>query len=281
MAENSLQLELAPEELIVPLKVSFGNAVYRVRHRLRPPAAEDWYAYDAALALAVEEVPLRENGDASPREPGYKLEVQSTEAAALLWERLARGIEGYSFAADAAWRELVPLAHKEAAVRALTLVAPSNHEPEIQKIAPSSAAPLSRAESRDASGGFPLEAEQIPVVLEAVVAGRAYPRLLHIFRPPSADDERLYRRLLAETLLVRGSRSARTLIPSRLRALCRFYDRLIVAAKGYCVHGQPPASSLQLQEHMDAWHKRVAVQTLFGDATETPERSVAPEEVMR
>jgi len=49
MTENA-QLELAPDELTVPLKVTLGNGVYRVRHRLRPPSAADWYAYDAALA---------------------------------------------------------------------------------------------------------------------------------------------------------------------------------------------------------------------------------------
>ena len=263
MTENA-QLELAPDELTVPLKVTLGNNVYRVRHRLRPPSAEDWYAYDAALAMAVEEVPMQspaahgsegaDSSRATASDTGYKLELQSTEAAALLWDRLARGIAGYSFAADANWRELVPLAHKEAAIRALTLVAPSNSN--FSSLSP--AAP--------AAGDFPLQAEQIPVVLEAVVAGRGYPRLVHIFRPPTADDERLYRRLLAETLLVRGARATRTLIPSRLRALCRLYDRLVLDSEGYCLKGQPLASSLQLKEHMDAWHKRVAVQTLFGDA---------------
>ncbi|MFQ5817977.1 MAG: hypothetical protein ACE5H2_08490, partial [Terriglobia bacterium] len=276
------------------LKVTLGNDIYHVRHRLRPPTAEDWFAYDAALAMAIEEVPLRPDGrpygpaqrGAEPTAPapagpaegptdsagaGYKLDLQSTEAAALLWDRLARGLDGYSlpaappglpaqagFAADAqtagrlpaTWHELVPLAHKEAAIRALTLVAPSNHG------------------SGEHAAAFPLQAEQVPVVLEAVVAGRAYPRLLHTFRPPTAEDERSYRRLLAETLFVRGSRTARTLIPSRLPALCRLYDRLILGVEGYALDGQLLASRDQVIQHMDAWHKRTAVQALFSDATE-------------
>lgn len=288
MTEN-YQLELAPSELVIPLKVTLGNAVYRVRHRLRPPAAEDWYAYDAALAMAIEEVPVRAEASvdaaaASANDgatPGYKLELRSIEAAALLWDRLARGIEGYRFAADAAWHELVPLAHKEAAIHALTLVAPVNYTMPAENPTPSPGAPLSRDESRDAWGEFPLQADQIPVVLEAIVAGRAYPRLVHIFRPPSAEDERSYRRLLAETLLVRGSRTTRTLIPARLRALCRLYDRLILSVEGYSIQGQPLASRDQLLQYMDAWHKRTAVQALFGDAQTNEGVPAALEESQR
>lgn len=295
MTENT-QLELAPAELLIPLKVSLGNSTYRVRHRLRPPTAEDWFAYDAALAMAVEEVPLREAAEASSDGAGYKLELRSVEAAALLWDRLAQSLEGYTFKAEADWHELVPLAHKEAAVRALTLVAPADsHSPtpcavsspdEISALSP--VAPLSRAcpepsrraETRDATVDFPLQAEQIPVTLEAIVAGRAYPRLVHIFRLPTADDERHYRRLLADTLIVRGRRAARTLIPSRLPALCRLYDRLILSVEGYCLQQQPLASRDQLLQHMDAWHKRTAVQALFGEAAASDAASVIREEVV-
>ncbi|MFQ5927412.1 MAG: hypothetical protein ACE5MH_08265, partial [Terriglobia bacterium] len=240
-----------------------------------------WFAYDTALALAIEEVPLRSDAQTGPHggrpsgraasgefapggaapaagaptdgvgngQAGYKLELRSVEAAALLWNRLACDIEAYSFTHDADWHELVPLAHKEAAIRALTLVAaqePGSGEP---------------------GAAFPLQAEQVVVVLEAVVAGRAYPRLVHTFRPPSAEDERGYRRLLAETLFVRGSRAPRTLIPTRLPRLVKFYDELILGVEGYTREGQPLASQEQAIQYMDAWHKRTAVQTLFGDAS--------------
>ena len=315
---NSKSLELAPAELFIPLKVTLGNQTYRVRHRLRPPSADDWFAYDAALAMAIEELPARNfdrevglHADLPAEtlaEASYKLELRSVEAAALLWDRLALGVEGYSLPtaesfeevpqacargasapeahqpragtsgghppgagvgslAQQSWASRVPLAHKEAAVRALTLVAPANYPG--GNISPSPVLALHGVAGTPAAG-FPLQAERVAVILEAIVAGFAYPRLIHSFRLPSADDERVYRRLLAETLIVRGSRATRTLIPSRLPALCRLYDRLILSVAGYTLHGQPITDRQALVANMDAWHKRTAVQTLFGDATESP-----------
>lgn len=292
-------LELAPVQLAIPFKVSLAGHSYRVRHFLRPPAPADWFAYEAALRMAVEELPPESDSDAPDSgapdsgEPGYRLEVRSTDAALELWHRLIRRVEGYRFASEPVtlsasaegysfpptsghgscpeqsrrisraespatnegasapegdWRSLIPLAHKEAAVRALTLVAP---------------APATLPGS--ANGHFPLLADEVPVVLEAALAGRAYPHLLHRFRPPSVADERIYRRLLAESLIVRGSRTPRTLIPARLPALVRLYDRLILSVAGYSLNGCPLSTPEDIARAMDAWHKRVAVQTLFGD----------------
>ncbi len=160
----------------------------------------------------------------------------------------ARGNPPRGFPDDSGtdWRELIPLAHKEAAVRALTLVAPA------------------QADAAGSSGFFPLAAEEVRVVLEAAANGAAYPRLAHRFRPPTVEAERRYRRLLADNVIVRGGRTPRTLLPARLPALTRLYDQLILGVEGYAINGRPPASRNQLLEHMDAWHKRVAVEALFG-----------------
>ena len=250
-SDNPKLLELAPAELIVPLKVSLAGRSYRLQHRLRPPAPPDWFAYEAALEMAVEEMP-----SGADDEPCYRLHVRTSDAARLLWDRLAVGVEGYEGSSSTEdWRALIPLAHKEAAVSSLTLVAPSTA--------------AYSTDNDSANNFFPLLADERAVVLEAARAGRAYPRLVHRFRPPSVENERSYRRLLSETLLVRGSRAPRTLLPARLPGLVRLYDQLILAAEGYSVAGQPPASSLQLIQHMDAWHKRVAVQALFGDLAAT------------
>ncbi|MBI4462676.1 MAG: hypothetical protein HY653_07215 [Acidobacteria bacterium] len=273
-------LELTPQKLVVSLRVSHAGRVYRVCHLLRPPAPADWFAYEAALQPALEELPPAPDSD----EPGYRLEMRAADAALELWSRLVLRVDGYTplsghdssraddLAADEGsagrivsnpasgvggrqdWRELIPLSHKEAAVHALTLVAPAQ--------------PLL---IDSPNGHFPLFAEEIPVVLEAAVAGLAYPRLVHRFRPPSVAHERAYRRLLAETVIVRGSRAPRALIPARLPALVRLYDQLILGVEGYAINTQPPASRLEVIQSMDAWHKRVAVQALFGDlAPETP-----------
>jgi hypothetical protein len=236
---NPKLFELAPAEVVVPLQVTQAGHSYRVCHRLRPPAAEDWYVYEAALQPAVEEL-----GDAD--EPSFRLVLRASEAALDLWARLIRRVEGYALPPGDEWQGLIPLAHKEAAVRALTLVAPA------------------RADASGGNGFFPLAAEEVRVVLEAAANGAAYPRLAHRFRPPTVEAERRYRRLLADNFLVRGGRALRTLLPPRLPALTRLYDQLILGVEGYAINNQPPASRDQLLEHMDAWHKRVAVEALFG-----------------
>jgi len=261
---NAKLLELAPPELAVPLKVTHAGRTYRLRHLLRPPAAADWFAYEAALEMAVEELPPAGDSD----EPCFRLQVRSSDAALELWNRLARRVEGYDLPAvsprqadlpaetDPDWRALIPLAHKEAAVNALSLVAPVQASAAASGISP--------------NGHFPLLANETAIVLEAVVAGVAYPRLGHRFRPPSVDAERAYRRLLAETLIVRGSRTPRTLLPARLPGLVRLYDQLILGVEGYALNGEPLTDPRQIARVMDAWHKRVAVQALFGDLSVPP-----------
>ncbi len=247
-------LELAAAERAIPLKVTQAGHMYRLCHVLRAPTAADWFAYEAALEPTVEE--LSEDGG----EPCYRLRVRSTDAALQLWERLVARVEGYTEPNGQDWRGLIPLAHKEAAVRALTLVAPAT---------------LETTTGESPNGFYPLAVDEVPVVLEAVVGGTAYPRLVHVFRAPTVEAERTYRRLLAETLTVRGAQAsnARTLIPARLPALVRLYDSLIVRAEGYSVDGNPSTALgvNSLREFMDAWHKRIAVQSLFGGlAAETP-----------
>lgn len=259
---NSKLLELAAAEVAVPLKVTQAGRTYRLCHILRPPRVADWCAYEAALKPEVEELPGPDGGD----EVSYRLRVRTTDAALLLWERLALRVEGYLLpeaSGDAGGRGAIPLAHKEAAVRALTLVAPAS-------------APATDGSN---NGGFAVGCGEVAVELECVSSGVAYPRLAHFFRPPTVEAERAYRRLLAETLIVRGGRAPRTLLPARLPALVRLYDELILRAEGYSLSGQPLASSTQAIQHMDAWHKRVAVQTLFGDLTpETPQLTGAGDE---
>ena len=63
---------------------------------------------------------------------------------------------------------------------------------------------------------------------------------------------------------MRGGRTPRTLLPPRLPALTRLYDQLILGVEGYTLRGRPLASSLDAVQSMDAWHKRVAVEALFG-----------------
>ena len=262
MQVNTATFDLAPAELGVPLKAAHAGRTYRLVHKLRPPAHDDWVAYEAALRLSVEELDPAEQDS----EPRYRFDAHNSEAAQLLWERLILAADGYQHDAnddnDADdWKTKVPLAHKEAAVRSLTLVAPAE---------------LTEAQPGDL---LPLTAERIPVILEAARAGEVYPRLVHWFRPPSLEEERRYRRLMAETVLVGGSRGSRALIPARLPALCRLYDSLILSAENYSLDGSADISPEKLARHMDSWHKRFAVQALFGDAADIGNGPAATEPV--
>ena len=252
--DNNTLFELTPKELSIPLKAAHAGRSYRVAHRLRPPQAEDWFTYERALKMSVEELSSA-SGEESEEEVRYRLDVRSADAALALWDRLALGVEGYQYPAGD-WCDAVPLAHKEAAVRSLTLVA----------LAELSVSDSTNNESTD--NYFPLAAEEVPVVLEAARGGAAYPRLVHIFRPPAVEDERRYRRLMAEMVIVGGTKHPRTLLPARLPALCRLYDSLIFSAEGYTLEGANQITRDGLLRHMDAWHKRTAVQSLFGDATD-------------
>lgn len=243
--DNAKLFELAREEILVPLKVTHAGHTYRVSHCLRPPAPADWYVYEAALEPAVEELPP----DAAGGEPSYRLALRASDAALELWTRLIRRVEGYAAPApaEADWADLIPLAHKEASVRALTLVAPARPDA-----------------ATGPNGFFPLVAEEVRVTLEAAAGGAAYPRLVHRFRAPSVEAERRYRRLLADNFIVRGSCAPRTLLPPRLPALVRLYDQLILGVEGYALNGHALCAAEPIVQHMDAWHKRVAVEALFG-----------------
>ncbi len=89
---NPPLLELAPPELTIPLKVTHAGRTYRVTHHLRPPVPADWFAYEAALQMAVEELPPDPHSD----EPRFRLLMRSSDAALELWDRLALAVTGYS-----------------------------------------------------------------------------------------------------------------------------------------------------------------------------------------
>lgn len=241
--------ELAPEEIIVPLRVlsPAGRSPRRLTHFFRSPTLDDWLAYDRALKLTIRE----------GREEASVFHSQATEAAALLWRRTILRVDGYGrgtasgrgLAADVApgqqsdWQERIPLEHQQQAVRGLALV----------EVEPAKEDEL-----------YPLDFETREIGLRAHRNGRWYAKLVHRFRRPTTEDELAYRRILSELYVLRGSGETR--VPPRLGALVRFYDRLILCVEGYARGGEPVAGTREaVATAMDALHKRVAIEGLFGE----------------
>lgn len=254
---NPELFELAPEEIVVPLRVLLpagSGRPLRVTHFFRPPALEDWLAYDRALKLTIREgLPAQAGADEAS-----VFHSQAAEAAALLWQRTIRRAEGYGRKAGLAtaearpgappdWWELIPLEHKQQAVRGLALV----------EVEPARNDEL-----------YPLDLETREVRLRAHRNGRWSAGLTHCFRRPTTEDELAYRRILSELYVLRGSGETR--VPPRLGALVRLYDRLILRVEGYArqgvaLEGTAPEARATLVAAMDALHKRVAMEALFGE----------------
>ena len=240
--------ELAVEEIEVCLQVKAGGRCCELAHRLRAPVLEDWRAYERDLKSTVE---------AAENEPeALRFSASSLEAAGALYDRLFRTASGYRIAnaTGAVTAEQVPLHHKEMVVRALSNVAPDSR---------------SGSASDETAGGeptlFELDADRVEVVLEASRGGRAYHELVHVFRAPSAADRVEYSRITSQALYVRNSQTLKTILPSRLPGLVALYDRLIEEVRGYSAAGAVLADSGTIVRQMDALHKKVAVQLLFGE----------------
>ena len=245
-AQQSTQhFELAPERIEVCLRVKGASGRYELLHRLRPPALEDWRAYERELRSTVEAV--EEEPDA------LRFASCSLEAAGALYDRLFQGAEGYRAASTngAISAEQIPLHHKEMVVRGLSDVAPAG-------------AAAEQGES-DEVALFSLDTEHVEVALAASRNGETWRNLVHVFRPPSAADRVEYSRITSQALYVRNSNTLKTVLPSRLPGLVALYDRLIEQVRGYQAAGQPLTERAAIVRQMDPLHKRVAVQLLLGD----------------
>ncbi len=243
--QGTQYFELAPEVIEVCLRVKGASGRYELRHRLRPPALDDWRVYERELRSTVE---------AAEDEPdALRFASCSLEAAGVLYDRLFRGAEGYRAASanGGISAEQIPLHHKEMVVRGLSDVAPAS----------------AAAEPGDSDEVelFSLDTEHVEVALAASRNGETWHNLVHVFRPPSAADRVEYSRITSQALYVRNSHTLKTVLPSRLPGLVGLYDRLIQQVRGYQAAGQPLAERAAIVRQMDPLHKRVAVQLLFGD----------------
>ena len=262
--------ELNPAEIPTPIAFREGGRKHRVVHVFRPPLFADWLEYERLLNSSVEIT------------GGYtRFDQARAEASEALWDRVILRVEGYlvgnrlqvtgnsqTEAAGTApavtcnlspvtslelpsafpddWKSKVPLLHKMAAVTLLAQVmtCDANHVE-----------------------AYSFDPDQTEVFLDAARGGRKYEGLIHVLSRPSVRQQKEFSRVLSSALYVRGSRTEKSLLPSRLKEMVKFYDELILQAKGYCVGpGEPGAHAVPREEavkYMDAMHKKASISALF------------------
>jgi hypothetical protein len=226
-------------DLAAPIRVEFRHRGIPLVHILNRPTQRDWLAYAKGVSTTYEFA-----GEGIHAEISGELEAQGK-----LWRGSIRSVEGY-VGADGrpiaeiypdVWREKIPASHIELAVRALAAVRLKTAED------PALTNPVA----------FILDLESQAVELE--MDGVAHGPLVHHFRIPTLNEYNKFKRLMADSRLVGGTRHLKTIMFSRLPGLVKLYDELIISVEGY----QPP-----VPDFMDAIHKQVAVQGLFEPPTE-------------
>ena len=259
---NSQLFELRPEEIAAPIMFREGGRKFQVSHILRPPEFDDWMEYENRLNRSMEIV-----GNTT------RFDRDRAEAAEAVWHRTIVRVEGYTVSAHSprlfplteepaeqgspckaaagvdlqqafpeGWREKVPLFHKMATVELL--------------------AQVFVAEPEQVEGFYYFDPQQMEVHLVAARGGQEYNGLVHMLRRPTARQQKEFSRIVSTAIYVRGSRTGKSLLPSRLRELARFYDDLLLDVSGYALRGAPLTREDALR-YMDALHKQTAVSALF------------------
>jgi hypothetical protein len=238
----------SPLDLSAPIRIEFKHRGIPLAHVLNRPGQRDWLNYAKGVSTTYEFA-----GEGIHAEISGELEAQGK-----LWRASIRSVEGYGGADGRAiaevypdvWREKIPASHVELAVRALAAVRVKTAED------PALTNPVA----------FILDLESQAVELE--MDGVAHAPLVHHFRIPTLNEFAKFRRLMADSRLVGGTRHLKTIMFSRLPGLVKLYDELIISIEGYKA-GQSPIDNRQSTiEQMDAIHKQVAVQGLFEPPTE-------------
>ncbi|MBI2815455.1 MAG: hypothetical protein HYX72_00800 [Acidobacteria bacterium] len=256
--ENANTFDLKPAEIATPITFREGGRKFRVVHQFRPPQFADWLEYETKLNRSVEVVGAH-----------TRFDQERAEAAEAIWDRIIVRVEGYCVGSreqetanskelrDAfpeSWREQIPVLHKMAAIQLLAQVFPT---------------------AGDETEVYHFDPAEVEVHLEAGRGGKEYTGLVHTLRRPTVRQQKEFSRVVSTALYVRGSRTEKSLLPSRLREMVRFYDELVTGVRGYSVSGQA-ATREDAVKWMDALHKQTAVAALFNfEDSEAEEERVA------
>lgn len=192
----------------------------------------------------------------SENQGGKRISSFDSSAAQLeLIEQVLTDAQGYKsetpITETKGWQKLLPLSHRLGIANALTDVRPSE--------------PDSSDEEEPITLGR--ECVSIDAVWGADEAGvmRKFHGLRHVFTTPSSEHQRRFSRDSSRSVIVGGSRNAKTRWLGAQATLIELYDELIVKVDGYTVHGGAPDRAI-IVDHMDAYHKVAAADQLFSPA---------------
>ena len=97
-------------------------------------------------------------------------------------------------------------------------------------------------------------------------AMRRHKSLLHVFKTPSAEQFRRYRRDDTRSHVVGGARKGTTVYHGAQRTLAALYDELILSVAGYEANADPLTDPAQIVRWMDTFHKVAAAAQLLTPA---------------
>ena len=181
----------------------------------------------------------------------------STSALVELVEAALTGAEGYATADGSAatsssgWQSQIPLRHRLAVGEALTNVEVADPDDDEAIVLGAEPVYLNAVWGADTSGAM-----------------LKYTSLLHLFKTPSAEQQRRLSRDASRSRIVGGSRNGKTVWLGARATLAELYDELILSVQGYTVNGvELGADRAAIVAEMDLYHKVAAADALFSPAS--------------
>lgn len=220
--------------------------------------AEDWRRFFSSVRVESEKAESKEDGKQSIIRVDYESAGLELVELKLVRADGYRMKDGSDFLARPDWKQLISPGHKQQAARLLMDVQISGEDD-------------ADAACFDPSG-------LVTVMLDAAWGSTQpgkmaiYKGLAHTFNPPALEHERRFRRGMSESRIIGGSRTGRTIHPSKHLLLTQIYDELVVSVSGYAIAGRPLEGAVEIRQEMDGWHKISAMAKLFAGPEEQEEQ---------
>lgn len=255
MAENS-NLEpqtsnlypLDTERVVVFERIGGGL----LKHVFRRPTDEDAREFFRGIQLVIDRSRAKERVDGTkPKRDFYARlavdaqgypPVKGHDGALCKFEPPPMERDGKTFRRT--WHDLLPLAHRLAAVDELMYCGIGG------------------------CGELNPEFETVALEARSYRDGKIVPFTgLHRFEPFTDEDRVQFDYESNRTIVVGGSRSGMTISVPKQNVMLRLYDRKIREVEGYAVNGRPLAGADEIRAQMDPFHKVGALTPLVSEWT--------------